>query len=176
MAGNEIEVEPILYHGPPPSLFAYKPPSIPPISSLVANIINLQDKLFFISHSLGNPTMRKWRLVHVAFADSTALSPSCLQDGRFLVEIYTLHHANIRFNACNQRYWLQYYSLGDIATPSSSTSTHLIRPLDTSKAHAAMHCLVPFRRRLNLTHSDTYIHGPFDFASINARKTRDRIS
>jgi hypothetical protein len=29
---------------------------------------------------------------------------------------------------------------------------------------------------LNLTHSDTYIHGPFDFASINARKTRDRTS
>ena len=36
--------------------------------------------------------------------------------------------------------------------------------------------LVPFRRWLNLTHSDTYLHGPFDFASVNWRKTRDRIS
>jgi hypothetical protein len=114
--------------------------------------------------------------VRVAFADSTALSPSYLQDGRFLVEFYTLHHPNIRFNACNQRYWLQYHSLGDIATPSSSTSTHLIRPSDTSKAHAATHRLVPFRQWLNLTHSNTYIHGPFDFASNNSRKTRDRIS
>ncbi len=51
MAGDEIEVKPILYHGPPPSLFAYKPPSIPPISSLVASIINLQDKLFFVISS-----------------------------------------------------------------------------------------------------------------------------
>jgi hypothetical protein len=176
MAGNEIEVEPILYHGPLPSLFAYKPPLIPPISSLVASIINSQDKLFFISHSLGNPTTCKWRLVRMAFADITALSPLCLQDGRFLVKFYTLHHASIRFNACNQQYWLQYHSLGDIATPLSSTSTHLIPPSDTSKAHAATHPLVPFRRWLNLTHSDTYIHGPFDFASVNACKTRDRIS
>jgi hypothetical protein len=176
MAGDEIEVKPILYHGPLPLLFAYKPPSIPPISSLIASIINLQDKLFFISHSLGNPTTREWRLVRVAYADSTALSPSCLQDGRFLVEFYTLHHANICFNACNQQYWLQYHSLGDIVTPLSSTSAHLIWPLDTSEAHVATHRLMPFRRWLNLTHSDTYIHGPFDFASINAHKTRDRIS
>jgi hypothetical protein len=25
-------------------------------------------------------------------------------------------------------------------------------------------------------HSDTYIQGPFDFATVNGRKTRDRIS
>ena len=35
---------------------------------------------------------------------------------------------------------------------------------------------MPFRRWLNLTHSDTYIHGPFDFTSVHGRKTRDRIS
>ena len=27
-----------------------------------------------------------------------------------------------------------------------------------------------------MTHEDTYIHGPFDFASVHGRKTRDRIS
>jgi hypothetical protein len=36
--------------------------------------------------------------------------------------------------------------------------------------------LVPFRRWLNLTYSDTYLHSPFDFATVNGRKTRDRIS
>ena len=36
--------------------------------------------------------------------------------------------------------------------------------------------LVPFHRWLNLTHTDTFIHGPFDFATVNGRKTRDRIS
>jgi hypothetical protein len=53
---------------------------------------------------------------------------------------------------------------------------HFIRPSDTSEAHASKCKLVPFRRWLNLTHSDTYIHGPFDFTAVHGRKTRDPIS
>jgi hypothetical protein len=120
--------------------------------------------------------VREWRLVRVVLSDSSSLSPSCLQDGRFLVEFYTLHFDNVRHNACNQRYWLQYHSVGDITTPTPSATTHFIRPSDTSKALAIRQRLVPFRRWLNLTHSDTYLHGPFDFASVNGRKMRDRIS
>ena len=33
--------------------------------------------------------------------------------------------------------------------------------------------LLPFRKFINLTHSDTFIHGPFDFSTINNRKSRD---
>jgi hypothetical protein len=76
----------------------------------------------------------------------------------------------------NQRYWLQYHWLHDVRTPTSSSSTHLIRPSDTSEAQVSRNKLVPFRQLLNLTHTDTYIHGPFDFATVNGRKTRDRIS
>jgi hypothetical protein len=36
--------------------------------------------------------------------------------------------------------------------------------------------LLPFRKWLNICHLDTYIHGPFDFASICGRKTRDCIA
>ena len=104
------------------------------------------------------------------------LSPSCLQDGRFIVEFYTLHHDDVRFNASNQHYWLQYHNSSDIATPTSLTSTHLIRPSDTSEAHATRLSLVPFRRWVNVTHSDTYIHGPFNFATAHGRQTHDRIS
>ncbi len=39
-----------------------------------------------LSHSLGNPSICKWQLVCLAFAYSTTLLPSCLQDGRFLVK------------------------------------------------------------------------------------------
>jgi hypothetical protein len=60
--------------------------------------------------------------------------------------------------------------------PTLSTDTHLIRPSDTSDAYAVRHKLVPFRKWLNISHLDTFIHGPFDFASIQGRKTRDRIS
>jgi hypothetical protein len=176
MSRDRIENQPVLYTGPPPSRAVPSPPSAPPLSTLVASIINSSDRLFFISHSLGHPTTCEWRLVHVAFSDSTSLSPSCLQDGRFLMEFHTLHHADIWFNTSNQQYWLQYHSTGNIATPTSSTTTHLIQPSDTSEAHAAHHQLVPFCRWINLLHSSTLLHGPFEFASVNGCKTRDRVS
>ena len=176
LSGNDVNVEPILYNGPPPSLVPHSPPLIPHLSILVAGIIESSDKLFFVSHLHGNQSTREWRLIRVAFANSVSISPSCLQDGRFLVEFYSLHHDNIWFNSTNQRYWLQYHSLGDITTPSSSSTTHFIRTSNTSETHASTCKLVPFRRWLNLTHSDTYIHGPFDFTAVHGRKTRDRIS
>jgi hypothetical protein len=175
-SADKIEEEQVLYNGPPPSPVVYTPPQIPSISTLVASIIASSDRLFFVSHSLGDPSVREWRLVRVAFLDSTALYPSCLQDGRFPVEFYTLHYDDVRFDAINQRYWLQYHSIGKCATPTSSTQTHLIRPSDTSEALATKQRLIPFRRWLNLTHSNTYIHGPFEFATVNGRKTRDRVA
>jgi hypothetical protein len=60
--------------------------------------------------------------------------------------------------------------------PCSSSDTHLIRPTETSAAYASHHNLFPFRQFVNLTHSDTFIHGPFDFATLGSRKSRDRVS
>jgi hypothetical protein len=94
----------------------------------------------------------------------------------FIVEFYTLHHDDVRFNASTQRSWLQYHHSSDIATPTPSTATHLIRPSDTSEAHATRLSLVPFRRWVNLTHSDTFIHGPYNFAAAHGWQSRDRIS
>jgi hypothetical protein len=156
LSGNDVNVQPILYNGPPPLLVPHIPPLIPHLSTLVAGIITSSDKLFFVLHSLGNQSTREWCLIRVAFANSVSISPSCLQDGRFPVEFYSLHHDNIRFNSTNQCYWLQYHSLGDITTPSSSSTTHFIRPSNTSEAHASNCKLVPFCHWLNLTHR--YIH------------------
>jgi hypothetical protein len=54
--------------------------------------------------------------------------------------------------------------------------THLIRPSDTSDDYALRHKLHPFQKWLNITHLDTFIHGPFAFASVRGRKTCDRVS
>jgi hypothetical protein len=51
----------------------------------------------------------------------------------------------------------------------------LITPSDTSEERAAKHNLHTVRRWVNLTHADTYIHGPFDFATVRGRKTQDRV-
>jgi hypothetical protein len=95
MTVNQIEDVPLLYMGPPLSLVAPSLPLVPPLSSLVARIITSSTPLFFILHLLGNPTTHEWGLVLVAFSDSTALAPSCLQDGQLLVDFYTLHPADI---------------------------------------------------------------------------------
>jgi hypothetical protein len=169
LSGDNIEELPVLYNGPPSSCNFPSPPSAPTISSLVASIIHSSDRLFFISHSLGNPSACEWRLVIVMFSDSTALFPSCLQDGRFLLKFYILHHADVCFNATNQQYWLQYHAVGNIAKPTSSTQTHLIRPSNISKAYNVRHCLVPFCRWINLLHCNVLLHGPFKFATLNGQ-------
>jgi hypothetical protein len=102
MLCDTFEKAPFLYHGPPPSLAISMPPSSPVLSVLLAAIIASSDQLFFISHSLDNPTTHKWHLVRVALSNTTTLSPLCLQDGPFLVEFYTLHNADAQFNAINQ--------------------------------------------------------------------------
>jgi hypothetical protein len=103
----------------------------------------------------------------MAMDAATALSSSCFQDRCFLVKFYTLHHDDVRFNAINQRYWLQYHFLANLTTPISTTTMHLICPSNTLEALAMKQKLAPFRCGLNLTHSDTYLHGPFDFATVN---------
>jgi hypothetical protein len=102
--------------------------------------------------------------------------PSCLQDGWFLLEFFICHPSDSRVNAVNQRCWLQYHKLSELHSPLSSTETHLIRPSDTSVDYALRHKLRPFCKWLNLTHLDTFIHGPFEFATVHGRKTSDRIS
>lgn len=170
----ELDAEPIMYTGPPPEPPSVSP-SLPVIDTLAASILRSTDRLFFINQRT-SPSHGEWRLVRVVLDDSIALHPSCLQDGRFLVEFYVRHTADGRYNNANQRYWLQYHRPGDIANPLDTSLTHLIRPSETSETVAARKGLIVFRQWANLTHEATFLHGPFDFATVNGRKTRDRIS
>ena len=149
---------------------------IPSISTLTTAIIKSSDKLFFISNQIGTNEAREWRLVRIAFQESMSLYPSCLQDGRFLVEFYICHPSDSRFNAINQRLWLQYHTDSELLSPLSTTETHLVRPSHTSVDYANRHKLTAFRKWVNLTHQDTFIHGPFNFSSINSPKAQDCVS
>ena len=98
-----------------------------------------------------------------------------LDDGHFLFEFYICHPADWHYNAVNQRYWIQLHGREDILHPSLTTDTYLVRPSNTSDDYAKCHNLLPFRKWLNITHTDTYIHGPFKFATVRGRKSRYRI-
>ena len=117
----------MLTSGPPPAAPAHSIPSIPAIHLLTAAIIRSDDRLFFVSHNIGANDAREWRLARVAFQDSMSLYPSCTLDGRFLFEFYICHPADWRYNAVNQRYWLQFHGREDILHPSLSTDTHLVK-------------------------------------------------
>jgi hypothetical protein len=122
--------------------------------------------VFFVSHSIGANDAQEWHLARVAFHDSVSIYPSCTLDGRFLFEFYICHPANWCYNAVSQRYWIQFHGCEDMRHPSLFTETHLVCPSETSDNHAKRHNLLPFQKWLNITHTDTYIHGPFEFTTV----------
>ncbi len=137
---------------------------------MAQQIIKSTDRLFFISNGIGAGDVWEWRLVRVAL-DTMASYSSCLIDGQFLVDFYISHPSDYWYNAINQHFWLQYHSQDDILANSTSANTHLLRPTDSSDTFAARHKLLPLWKYINLTHTDTFIHGPFDFSTINKRKS-----
>ena len=168
-----------MYHGPPhaPLIHVNIFPTIPGIQTLATAIARSSGKLFFISYHATEPLFLEWRLVHVSLEDSAMeQDPAHLQDGSFLVDFYIPHSSYVRYNGINQRCWLQYYSSGNLLTPTStSLSTHLVKPSDISDACTKHHDLIASKQWVTLTHTSTYIHSPFDFASLQNQKTRDRI-
>ena len=168
LTGNKATPSPGFYTGgPPPLAPEYSSPTIPPATILAQQIIASSDKLFFISNSIGSGDVQEWLLVPVAFTATMSLYFSCLVDGHYLVDFYLPDPSNFRFNAINKQFWLQYHSHDDIVGPTNSANTHYIQPLDTSEAYTIQHKLLPYYKYVNLTHLDTYIHGPFDFVTIN---------
>jgi hypothetical protein len=69
---------------------------VPSIPLLVTTIIQSTDRLFFVSHKIGDNAAREWRLARVAFMDSMLHYPSSTLDGWFLFEFFICHPADWR--------------------------------------------------------------------------------
>jgi hypothetical protein len=69
-----------------------------------------------------------------------------------------------------------WYTLIKLQSPLSSMDMHLIHLSNTSLDYAQRHKLCPFQKWLNLTHLDTFIHSPLEFASVNGQKLWDPVS
>ena len=62
--------------------------------------------------------------------------PSCLETGKFLCEFYISHPADWRFNAINQRFWLQHFKEADLLHPDQPHDSHLVKPSSSSRSYA----------------------------------------
>jgi hypothetical protein len=121
-----LSIVPGFYTGPSPSAPICTAPTIPPAAILAQQIIRSSDKLFVMSNRIGAGDVREWRLVRVAFEASMASYPSCLIDGRYLVDFYISHPSDYRYNAINKRFWFQYHSQDGILANLTSANTHLL--------------------------------------------------
>jgi hypothetical protein len=102
------------------------------------------------------------------------LHPSCLQDGKFIFNFLFQHHNDNQVYITDQQFWLEYYQ-SDHAK-SLSTDYHIIQPSEVTTKIAKSRNLIPYREWSYINHSEVFLHGPFNFATNNEQKTRDRIS
>ena len=100
-------------------------------------------------------------------------NPLTLSDGRVLATFYILHPEDTQFNAPNQRYWKQYHKFQHMK--SISHQYHLVSPSKNEHSYCKKHSLVAHQEWTQLYDRATFILGPFDFARIRGRHTKDRV-
>jgi hypothetical protein len=91
------------------------------------------------------------------------------------VEFFIEHLSDKNIDICSQRYWLEYHKSN--AHKTFSANHHILQPSHYSFEIAKSTQLVPYREWINLHNIlGVSLHGPFDFATQNNRKTKDRIA
>ena len=103
-----------------------------------------------------------------------SLHPAALIDGKFIVNIIIQHPADSKQDIGLQRYW-SYYHDKNIPAEDYTSNIQFIRPAPESVEYAKKHNLQKVRTWIHLNHCCTFIHGPFEFSTLNGRKTSDRI-
>jgi hypothetical protein len=135
-------------------------------STIIADLIRSEDKLFFIAYSQERSQRPKeWKLVRIDFKKSLQQHPSCLQDSRFLAEFFIEHYRDKNLDISSRRYWLEYHSSNSHKT--LSVDYHIIQPSQYSEATAKSKWLVPYPEWIHIDDDAIAIHGPFDFAKLS---------
>ena len=144
-------------------------------ATIIADLVRSEDQLFFVAYAPQRSQERKeWKLVRINLEKSLQHHPQCLQDGRFLAEFYIEHYRDIKIKACHRRFWLEYHKTNSYKTLSSDY--HILQPSQYSETAATRLNLIPFRDWIQIDDPAISIHGPFEFATLQGRKTRDRIA
>jgi hypothetical protein len=150
------------------------PTPTPTAPRLAASLVSSSSRLFFISWQAPATIRREWHLVRINLEASLSLNPECLHNGKFLSDFCICHPKDRDLHPRNQRWWIEYHAASSAAKLHQG-DYHILRPDENSALYAKQNQLFPFSQWLNLLHDPTFVHGPFEFAVVNGRKTRDRI-
>ena len=96
-------------------------------------------------------------------------NPQCFHNHRFLFDFFIEHVDDHDISLVNKRYWLEYHKLN--SNVELHSKYHLITPTALSHQVANSKSLVPYREWLHINDTKTFLHGPFNFAKVNNRKT-----
>ena len=144
------------------------------LSHLIQSIVLSTDKLFFIAYQQTNNQRREWKLIQIDFPQSMSKYPQCLQTGKFIANFLIQYPKDSESSFENKRYWTEYHE--SLSNKQLNSHYHLIQPSEVTQRIATQQNLVPYREWINLSDTSIRLHGPFDFAILNHRKTRDRIN
>ncbi|KAL7515984.1 hypothetical protein ACHAWX_003736 [Stephanocyclus meneghinianus] len=147
----------------------------PSTSQLAASIIKSTSCLFFILWQLPSIPHREWHLICVKLPSSLSLHPHCLFDGRYLTQFFICHPKDKLQHPHNQCWWLEYHAASTVAC-LHQRDYHILRPDSYAPFYAKKLNLHPYCQWVNLQNPGTYIHGSFEFSTINGCKTRDCTS
>ena len=141
-------------------------------SFLLSKIITSEDRLFFINRE--NKGRTEWTLVQVDLQTSLEQNPSLAIDCKYFVHYYIQHPDDETYNHINKRYWKEYHQR--LGTYQLHEQFHLVKPDRNEHTFCKAKNLVPYAEWIYLNNTKTIICGPFEFATIDERKTKDRIS
>jgi hypothetical protein len=120
------------------------PTSIRTKSTIVADLVRSEDKLFFIAYARErNQERREWKLARIDFKRSLQQHPTCLQDGRFLMEFFIEHHRDKQLDVRSRRYWLEYHKTN--SHKLISIDYHILQPSQYSETTAEAMELVTYK-------------------------------
>ena len=145
------------------------------LTTLVPNILASSDRLFFIAHAYRGQKRKEWKLVQLDLKATMEINSQALTNGKFLVNFLVQHPNDKLYRATQQRYWPHYHDK-NIPMDEHTSNIKFIRPAPEAAVFAEHNNLTPVRLWVQLNDPTVFIHGPFNFAVVNGRKTIDKIA
>ena len=120
--------------------------------------------------------MSQQSLARIFLKVSLSLHPTGMQDDKYIDVFCICHPEDTTFSSANQCYQLEYHSASKIIGFDRHHSTHPIRPSSSStfwtvRSGRTVTTISSVNQTRQLWHLHNNIHGPFDFASVNGRRT-----